>query len=301
MFAGFSHARALEDITAVRDYYEALAKGGDPEKICPYLVKSLLALGKVSEAADMMANSYAKMPDSISLAKAYADVALRLGDGKLLRTLLEKVLQKEPYLQTQNMSLAKILWDAGDRDAAAQCLQRIATVYADDVPSRALLGEYYLGKSDPVSAIKPLEQASQYVAAKTSAKESLTTMLAAAYHLAADRAGEKAQYAEAADFYEKAIRMAPADLNAYAGQANAWVQLKQFRRAAETLEKLISLQPANPTIPLSLGDIYYQNGNAEQARHCWTKALQLTESGDAELRSALDARLAGRITAETFK
>ena len=301
IFAGFSHARALEDITAVRDYYEALAKGGDPEKICPYLVKSLLALGKVSEAADMMANSYAKMPDSIPLAKAYADVAVRLGDKKLIRALLEKVLQKEPYLQTENMSLAQILWDAGERDAAAKCLQRIATVYADDVPSRALLGEYYLGKSEPLSAIKPLEQASQYVSDKTPAKESLSAMLGTAYHQVADQESEKTHYGEAADFYEKAIRLAPADLNAYAGKANACVQLRQFRRAADVLEKMSSLQPANPTIPISLGDVYYQDGNTEQARRCWTKALQLTAVEDADLRNALNDRLAGRITAETFK
>lgn len=301
MFSGFSHAQALQDITAIREYYEALNKGGDPEKICPYLVQSLLALGKVSEAASVMADYYAKMPESIPLAKAYAEVAVQQKDDKLARTLLEKVLEKEPYLQSQNMNLAEILWTSGERDAAAKCLQRVAAVYVNDVASRALLGEYYLGKSEPVSAIKPLEQANVYVPPKSPAQKSLTAMLGSAYLQAGSAEAEKGHFTEAADYYDKAIRVAPADLNGYAGKANACVQLKQFRRAAEALEKMVSLEPENPTIYLSLGDVVYQDGNAAQAQSHWQKARQLVASGDNELRAALDLRLSGQITAETFK
>ncbi len=301
MFAGFSHAHALDDITAIRDYYEALRRGGDPEKIYPYLVKSLLALGKLSEAAGLMADACAKMPDSMPLAKAYAEVAVKLGDDKLIRTLLEKILEKEPYLQTQNMSLAKILWTAGEREAAATCLQRVATAYANDVPSRALLGEYYLGRSDPMAAIKPLEQAINYVTAQTPAEENLRAMLDSAYVQAGNSESEKGHFEAAVDFYDKAIRLVPIEPTAYAGKSNACVQLKQFRHAADALEKLAALQPGNPTILLSLGDVSYQDGNEAQARRFWEKALPLIANGDAELRHALNDRLAGRITAETFR
>ena len=301
MFSGFSHAQALQHITAVREYYAALANAGDPEKICPSLVQSLLALGKVSEAIGLMADYHAKLPDSIPLAKAYADLAIRQGNEKLARELLEEVLQKQPNLLAQNMSLAKILWAAGERDAAAKCLQRVATVYANDVASRALLGEYYLAKSDPVAAIIPLKEAIAQAAAMTPARERLTAMLATAYLQAGNAAAESGHFAKAVDYADQAIRLAPADLKGYACKADAWVQLKQFRPAAEALEKMVSLQPDNPTIYLSLGDVWYQEGEAEQAHRQWQKARQLAAAGDADLIAALDLRLSGQITAETFK
>lgn len=301
MFAGFSHAKTLQHVAAVREYYEALGRGGDPEKIAPLLVGSLLAIGKVDEAADLMADLYAKMPASSPIAKAYAEVALRKNDEKLSRELLAKILEKEPYLQSQNMNLAKILWAAGERDAAAKYLQRITSVYANDVPSRGLLGEYFLSKHDPVSAIAPLEQGLKYVVAKTPAQKSLTTMLGTAYLQAGNGAAEKADFVRAIDYYEKAAQLNPADLDAFAGVANAGVVLKQFHRAAGALEKMASLQPDDPAIHLSLGDVLYQDGNATEARRHWGKALQLDPDGETEMRNALNDRLGGRITADTFK
>ena len=301
MFSGFSHARALEHITAIREYYAALAKGGDPEKVCPSLVQSLLALGKGSEAMGLMADYYRKMPGSIPLAMAYSDVAIQQGDEKLARELLEVVLQKQPALLAQNMSLAKILWTAGERDTAVKCLQRVAALYANDVPSRALLGEYYLDKSDPVAAITPLKEAIGQAVARTPARVRLTTLLATAYLQAGNAAAENGHFAAAADYADQAILLAPADLKGYAGKAEACVQLKQFRRAAEALQKMVSLQPDNPTIYLSLGDVQYQDGETAQAQRQWQKARQLVAAGDADLIAALDLRLSGQITAETFK
>ncbi len=301
MFAGFSHAKALEHVAAIREYYEALARGGDPEKIGPPLVQSLLALGKVSEAAGLMADFHAKSPASQPIAKAYLQAALKQGDEQVARGLLAELLQKEPYLQSENMSLAKILWSAGERDEAAKCLERVASIYAHDVPSRALLGEYYLGKSDPLAAIKPLEEASAHVSPNTPAQQSLETMLAAAYLQAANREAEAGAWPAAAGHYENLSRVVPTGLEGFAGWANACVQLKQFSRAARALEKMAVLDPDNPTIYLSLGDVLYQDGRVDPARRNWTKAKSLVASGDGALAAALDRRLSGPVTPDLFK
>ena len=301
MFSGFSHAKALQHITAVREYYEALGKGGDPEKICPYLVQSLLALGKGAEAAKLMADFYEKMPDSVPIAKAFAEVTLQQGDDKLARQLLSKVLQREPYLAAQNMSMAKLLWTSGDHNGAVPFLQRVAVAIPGDVPARALLGEYYLEKSDPISAIKPLEEARVYAPAKTPAQKRLTELLATAYSQAGNGAAAKGQLTPALDHFEKRIRLVPEDLSGYAAKANLCVQLGQFGRAAEALEKMAALQPDNPTIYLSLADVLYQDGKKDAARINWQKALQFAAPADTELRNALAERLSGRITEDTFK
>lgn len=301
LLRGWAEAQMRHDQEAVAQYRLALTKGGDPEKICPYLVQSLLTLGQVSEAAKLMEEYSAKLPDSVPLATAYADVALQLGDEKLSRQLLGKVLAKEPYLQPQNMSLAKILWTAGERDAAALCLQRIANVSPTDLPSRALLGEYYLGKSDPVAALKPLEQALKLAAVRTSARESLRGLLGMAYYQAGLSAASGGRTDDAIGYFDQATSLDSSDPKGYAGKATVFVQLKQFRPAAEALTRLTVLQPENPTIFLSLGDVVYQAGDTASAQRHWQKARQLVAAGDNELRNALDQRLSGHITAETFQ
>lgn len=302
MFAGVSHAKGLQHITAVREYYAALGNNGDPEKICPYLIQSLLAIGNVSEAATVIAGYYAKMPESLPLAKAYADVALRQNDDRTARTLLEKILLKEPYLSAQNMSLARIYWAAGERDAAAVCLQRVAAGDPNEVPSRALLGEYHLGRGDPFAAIRALQPARERAANQPPAvQQQLGALLGTAYLHAGNAESEKGRLAEAAVLADQAVALLPGELNAYALQAGVSVQLGQFHRAAGALEKLAALQPGNPTILLSWGDVLYQDGKPTQAGEKWRQALPLVAAGDRDLRLALEDRLAGRITAETFK
>ncbi len=302
LLRGWTQARDHHDLEAVQEYRKALEKGGDPEKLCPYMVQSLLALGKVDDAAQLMAAYYAKKPDSIPILTAYAEVAVKQGDTNMVRVLLRKVIEKEPYDYSANFNLAKVLWASGERDEAAACLQRIAEVKPTDVASRALLGEYYLGKSDPVSAMAPLEQAIKQENVAGPLHKNLAAMLYTAYVQAGNAAVEKGRFPEAvANYYEKAIALSPDNPAAYADKAVASVQFKEYRGAAEALEKLATLQPRNPTVYLSLGDVQYQEGEADQAHRNWQRAMDLTGAGDLELRGAIGARLSGQITADTFR
>jgi tetratricopeptide (TPR) repeat protein len=302
LLRGVMQSRIHDDAGAVREYREALDKGGDPEKICPYIAQSMFALGQNSEAAELLARYYALKPDSIPILTAYADAAVKLGNTELARTLLAKVLDKEPYLVAQNMSLARILWTAGDRDQAAKYLEQAAKGTANDVLSRSFLAEYYLGKGDPLSAIAPLEQALASGNLQAATLQKLTAMLVAAYLLAGGAEEEKGHYDVAvSDYYEKAIRVAPGNPSGYARKARACARAGQFRGAADALEKLASLQARNPTVFLSLGDVRYQAGERDEARRDWQKALELAPDGDTLLREAISLRLTGPITEETFK
>ncbi len=301
LLRGRAEEQAHHEAAAAQHFRLALAQGGDPEAICPRLVQCLLAVGDVGEARKLMADHHARMPDSMAIAKAYADVALRAGDDKLARSLLTIVLRHDPHLFPQNMSLARILWTAGERDEAVKCLRRAAQASPRDVASRALLGEYYLGKADPVSALGPLEEANARVAAQTPAHGQIQAMLHAAYVQTGRHEAERGDLAGAANYFEKAIQVAPTDLNGYAGKAQVCAQLGQFRRAADALGKMASLDPKNPTIQLSLGDVLYQGGESEAARRSWQAALRLTPAHDSGLRAVLGQRLSGNITPETFK
>ena len=266
------------------------------------MVQSMLALGKVDDAARLMAGYYAKKPDSIPILTAYAQVAVKQGDTNMVRVLLRKVLDKEPYDYSANFNLARVLWASGERDEAAACLGRIAEVKPSDIASRALLGEYYLGKPDPVAAIAPLEQAIAHESAPGPLHKNLEAMLYTAYVQAGNAAVEKGRLAEAvATYYEKAIALSPENPAAYADKAVASVQFKEWRGAAAALEKLASLQPRNPTVYLSLGDVQFQEGEGEQAHRNWRRALELAGAGDKDLTNAINARLTGPVTADTFR
>jgi tetratricopeptide (TPR) repeat protein len=298
LLRGWSEARDHNDAEAVRQYRMALDKGGDPERICPYMVQSLIALDRVADAESLMAEFYAKKPDSVPLLISYADVAVRRGDNAMAKTLLRKVLVKEPYRFAANMNLAKILWADGERDEAAACLERAAKVSSSDIPSRALLAEYHLARAQPLLAIPYLEQALTQALPGMPGTANLQAMLYGAYIQAGDSDESKA---EAATIYDKATRLGPSNPVAFARRAAACAATRDFGGAAQALEKLETLQPGNPTVYLSLGDVLYQAGDAGKARSQWQKALDLTSTRSAALRDAIRARLTGPVTEDTFR
>jgi len=298
MLRGWSQKQAGHYPEAVEEYRVALKNGGDPERICPLLVNALLTEGKPVDAAALLAQYRARLPHSIPILLSYSEVAVRMKDSKLARSLLAEVLQKEPYLYMPNMSMAQILWVAGDHDGAAQCLQRVAKVYPADVDSRGLLGQYYMEKPDPWSAISPLEQAIADVDAKDPRRDRLIRMLDTAYLAAGSLEASRGHFEKAVSFSERSIRLVPNGMRGYGLKANACRKMKDFRGAEQALEKMSALEPAEPMIQLSLGDVIYQAGDRDRAREHWQRALQLSPANATELRDALGLRLGGHVPAD---
>jgi predicted Zn-dependent protease len=267
LLRGWTQARAQRWTEAVVEYRRALEKSGDPERIVPLLLQVLIAQNRIPEAVETVDSALRQHPDSVGLLTLQADLAVKLHDESRSYTLLSALLAREPYLYTPNMNLARILWSRGEKDEAVRCLTRVAKAFPVDVASRGLLGQFYLEKGDAAAAVLPLEQALPQAEAGSPARERLSAMLVSA-------------------------------LGRYAGEL---AQARQFRPAAGALARLATLQPGNPTIEISLGDMLYQAGDAAGARSHWEKALADAASGDTALRAALQTRLSGRITPELFQ
>jgi tetratricopeptide (TPR) repeat protein len=171
-------------------------------------------------------------------------------------------------------------------------------VFPSDVDSRGLLGQYYMEKSDPWSAMGPLEQALAVVPEGNPARERLTRMLDTAYLAAGSMEASRGQFSSAAKFADSSIHLVPSGLRGYSLKANVCRRLRDFKGAEAALTKLSSLDPEEPSIQLSLGDVAYQAGDADAAREHWRRALQLAAAGAAELRSAVGLRLSGKVPAE---
>jgi tetratricopeptide (TPR) repeat protein len=291
---GVSFSRVKDEADAVKEYSRALEMGADPEKVCPHIELSLVALGRAPEAARILSDYHGKRPDSIAILTAYSDAVLAEGDAVLARRLLEELLAREPYLFDQNMSLARILWTAGEHDQAAACLRRAAEVSPKDPVSRSFLAQYYLEKGDPDAAIGPLEQALAQGAPSREASQRLTTMLYGAYVLAGEAVAAKGEGERAVShYYDQAIFLVPGNPAAYAGKAKACAKLGRLAEAEKALKTLLSLEPTNPTVYLSLGDVYSADGSRDDARQNWQKAYDLAPASYADLRAALRSRLDG--------
>jgi tetratricopeptide (TPR) repeat protein len=301
MLRGWSLKEAGRYPEAVVQYREALDKGGDPERICPLLAATLLTEHEPAQAAAMLAEYRAKLPHSVPILLSSSETAVRMKDAGLARSLLTEVLRAEPYLYLPNMSLYQLLWDAGERDSAAQCLKRVVLVYPGDLDSRGLLAQYFMEKSDPWSAIGPLEQAIEVAPPKDPRRNRLAKMLDTAYLAAGSLEAERGHFDRALALAERSIRFAPEGARGYSLKANVCRRTGDFKGAAAALEKLGSLRPGEPSIQLSLGDAVFQAGDRDGAREHWQRALQLAPADAADLRSALAQRLSGHITAATFR
>ncbi|HEY1847546.1 MAG TPA: tetratricopeptide repeat protein [Opitutaceae bacterium] len=292
LLRGWTAARAGKNEEAVKEYRAAVARGADPEKICPYLVQALLALDRPGEAEEAAAGFLARKPGSVAILVSYSDAALRRGDKALARTLLGQIVAREPYQTASNLSLASLLWESGDRDGAARCLERVVAVAPADVASRGLLAQYYLGKHQPGLAIGPLEQALSQEKGEA-ARKNLTAMLLAAYLGAGDEALSGSAPEDSLGYYDKATSLLPENPAGYARKAAASARLGRLADAEAALGRLAQMQPKNPTVYLSLGDVLFREGRADAARADWNRALALAGPAQGPLRSALESRLAG--------
>lgn len=296
MLRGWSENKAGRYSAAVRQYQAALDRGGDPEKIGPLMGAALISGGRLRDAATLLADLHARRPRSEAILRSYCEVAVKEGEHGLARALLAELLKEDPFLYLPNMSMVQILWSEGHPDEAVPYLQRVARVYPADVDARGLLAQYYLERSDPFSAIGPLEQARALLAGSgDKRRDRISGMLYTAYLVGGSLKAAQGQFAPAVDFAEQAIALNPAGTRGYALEVNALKRMGDFRRAADAMERLVALQPADPAARMSLGDLAYRAADRDRARREWQRALEQSPAGPSEARAALERRLAGQM------
>jgi tetratricopeptide (TPR) repeat protein len=294
LLQGAAAAQARRHEEAATHFRAALDRGGDPERICPVLVSSLLALNQTEAALKLMAEHHARQPASIPLTVAYSEVMLKRKDHPHARAIFSLVLGQQPYLVPQNVALAEILWAEGNHDLAADCLRRVASVDAKHLAARALLGEYHLRRSEPASALPVLTEALALAPADPAARRQIEITLVAAHLMAARGALQENAPNAALPHVDQAHAVSPREPEIHAVRAEVLARLGNLDGAAEALRRLADLLPGNPTVLLSLGDVRLQQGRRDLAIQHWSKARELVASGDHPLRAAIDQRL-GRL------
>jgi len=288
---GWSQAQSHHLDDAVASYRRALEKGGDKEKLVPLLAAALNEKGENAEALKVCADAAQELPDSMPILVAYENIVSKRGDTAGDARLLKRMLEKEPFTYSTNLKLSRIYWESGHHDDAVPYLKQIADLYPADVTSRALLGEYYVSKNEPILAISFLEAASNHAEDNPEARSRLRSLLGNAYLQKSIAMASAGKFEEAGEAAERAGEFLPGDVRTFSAAAENFAQAKAFSRAGAALQKLISLQPENPTLYLSLGDVEAQDNQLGKAREHWQMALERTPPSDAELRPEIQSRL----------
>jgi tetratricopeptide (TPR) repeat protein len=290
LLRGWSQAQAHHLDQAIASYRRALDKKGDKEKIVPIMAAALVEKGSDADALKLCAAASQELPDSMPILTAYENLVSKNNDPATDAELLKRMIAKEPFTYSTNLKLSKIYWSTGRYAEALPYLKQIADLYPSDVTSRALLGQYYVSTDQASIGVPYIEQALEQEK-DGQIREQLRTLLGSAYFKAAAAFSSAGKYEQAGEVAEKAAGVLSNDVRLLSVAAENFAAAKNYRRAEAALQKLISLQPDNPTLYLSLGDLEAEEGESAQARQDWQMALARLPAGDTELRPELQSRL----------
>ncbi|HYE65339.1 MAG TPA: tetratricopeptide repeat protein [Pyrinomonadaceae bacterium] len=148
--------------------------------------------------------------------------------------------------------------------------------------------------SEPVSAEPPAERATSAATGESQQRPTATAVAlsaASAKSEPASNAGlspgaeaynktglshyEAGRYREAAEAYQHALRLAPADALIYNNLGTAYSALGQFKEAVEAFKQAIRLQPEMAIVRLNLGHAYCQLKQHGEALKTFKQAISL--------------------------
>jgi len=90
-----------------------------------------------------------------------------------------------------------------------------------------------------------------------------------------DRLNKEGRYAEAIEFYNRAIRTGSKPATAWTSKGVAYKRLGMYAEALKCHDIALKLDPENEIAWCNKGDVYYRMGNLSRAIECYDKAIEL--------------------------
>ena len=213
------------------------------------------------------------------LAKCYNNygVALRnRGEWDAAIEVYRNALRLMPTLSVARTNLGDVFTrkasahnEAGELDAAVNAYLELKELYPNEIHIRNLLGELYLKKGDYAEALS----AFQHVYDSTPNAEHALHNLIAAYHHYARSLSETGAYTTAIQLLEKALRLAPTDVNLRLSLANAYQGVGDFERATVELSRVLSQEPENARAKEEQINLQIRRGNAFMEQRDYAAAI----------------------------
>jgi eukaryotic-like serine/threonine-protein kinase len=202
--------------------------------------------GKNERARLLLCNATRTDPSNLAAQRGLAEFALQLGDPALAKVAVGRALEVSP----NDPDLLGLLGDAnamlGDISASRELWLRAAP---DPVPG-------------PESARR----------------------LASSYQRIGARALARSNFAQARDYYRRAVVLTAGSFAPSLGLSKALLRLKHTRAGLAWAERAARAFPEDSQIQVLFGDALYRDGQPEKARAAWLAALavQPQNSGAAQ-------------------
>ncbi len=158
---------------------------------------------------------------------------------------------------------------AGELDEAVNAYLELKKLYPDEIHIRNLLGELYLKKGDYAEALS----AFQHVYNSTPNADHALHNLIAAYHHYARSLSEMGTYTTAIQLLEKALRLAPTDVNLRLSLANAYQGAGDYERATLELSRVLAQEPENRRAKEEQINLQIRRGNALMEQRNYAAAI----------------------------
>ena len=171
--------------------------------------------------------------------------------------------------------------EAGELDAAVNAYLELKKLYPNELHIRNLLGELYLKKGDYAEALS----AFQHVYNTDPNAEHALHNLIAAYHHYARSLSDSEEYTTAIQLLQKALRLAPTDLNLRLSLANAYQGAGDYERAAVEVSRVLAQEPENPQAKEEQVNLRIRRGNSLMGQRQYAAAIAEFEGIPASKRN----------------
>jgi tetratricopeptide (TPR) repeat protein len=242
-----------------------------------YLAQAAESLDLINDAVDYYGAVDAGELYAPALARRAELMAMR-GDVAEAREILAVLrLHEDPVVVEEAwLTEARILQQAGDRDAALHTLNQALEQFADSIAIR-------YGRGLLLVEMDRLDDAEQDLRSILVEQPDNAAALNALGYTLADRTE---RYAEAEELIRRAYALQPDD--AAVTDSMGWVafRLGRLSEAEEYLARAWSMDN-NPEIAAHLGEVLWRQGRVEEAREIWRKGIAV-DSGNRVLNETIE-------------
>lgn len=190
---------------------------------------------------------------------AYRNALLLMPTFGIARTNLGDVFTRKANAHTE----------AGELDEAVNAYLELQKLHPNEMQVRNLLGELYLKKGDYAEALS----AFQHVYNIDPNAEHALHNLIAAYHHYARSLSDTEEYTTAIQLLQKALQLAPTDLNLRLSLANVYQGAGNYERAAAEVSRVLAQEPENRQAKEEEINLRIRRGNSLMGQRQYAAAI----------------------------
>jgi tetratricopeptide (TPR) repeat protein len=264
----------------------------------PYYLGHLRrARGDIRNASVSFERALRLAPDDVPTMIWLAEDALDQGRPDAAEQLLAKALSLQPRSAAVHYGLGRAALARKDYARAAQSLDQALALDNKASIIHYSLAMAYRGLGDHRLAESHLQQRGALPLQPDPLKKALDEMLNSAltYEKNADVAGNRGEWAAAAEYLKKAVALAPTRASPRHKLGTALFYLKDRRGAFEQFQEAVRLSPNFAAAHYALGVMHEETGQHHQAIESYTTALEADPASiDARLGLANELRRSGQ-------